>query len=421
MKTLHEVLCFAAFIGSMAGFFTSCEKDDGDSSITISDVTGVAQKGPFINGSSITVYDLKSNLTPTGRSYNAQITDNKGTFDLSGISLTSHYADLRADGFYFNEVTGKQSVSQITLYAITDVSDKTNINVNLLTHLEKARVEYLVENGKSFSEAKSQAQKEILAIFNIDKSDLKPSESLNISESGDENAILLAISAILQGYRSESELTELLSGISNDIKEDGILNDNALGSELINHAVYLDTNAIKTNLAKRYSDIGSTASIPSFGKYLTHFISETNYEITNSLVTYPLEGDNGPNILSLTDSVYTTTSQYTTFSLAAEIPSGVPLKIKISSLNSSTTIIPAHDSITADTISSRAIWYYALGSSINWSITAFDETTLTQIFTAIESGKSCDLQMFFDKGSFLIEYYEMNSDVVTRRKKITVK
>ena len=228
---------------------------------------GFAQKGPFINGSSVTIYDLKSDLTPTGKTFNTQIKDNKGTFEIDNISLSSNFVSLRTDGFYYNEVLGKQSVSQITLYALTDITDHKNVNINLLTHLEKPRVEYLMKTGLSFSDSKKQAQKEILAIFNIQKADINNSEDLNIATEGADNGILLAISSILQGYRSESEMTELLSNISEDIRTDGVLNSSFTGSDLINHALYLDTTFIKTKLTNRYNAIGASSNVPSFGAY----------------------------------------------------------------------------------------------------------------------------------------------------------
>ncbi len=419
MKSINRFIYIIITIG-MIIFLSNCKKDNESLQTTIKNVIGYAQKGPFINGSSVTVYDLQSNLSPTGKSYNAQITDNKGTFELSDISFTSNYISLRADGFYFNEVSGEQSAAQITLYALSDILDKTNINVNLLTHLEKARVEYLMKNGKSFSDSKTQAQKEILTIFNIEKSNIKPSENLNISESGDDNAILLAISTILQGYRSESELTELLSNISNDLKDDGILNSDTLGSVLINHAVYLDTISIKNNLAKRYSDIGATSHIPDFGQYITNFISKTKFQITQSLIDYPVSGINGDNILYLSKMLFNAGIN-NIYSLAANLPKGTALKIKITSLSTSdtSTVIPS-DTGTINTNDTRAAWYYMLGSGINWSISDFDFNLYTQIFTAIESDKSCDLKMFFDNGSFLIEYFEMNLSQPTRKKTITV-
>ena len=384
---------------------TNCKKDNSGS-ITIQNIIGYAQKGPFINGSSVTVYDLQSNLTPTGKSFNAQITDNKGTFELSDITLSSSYISLRTDGFYYNEISGQQSAAQITLYALSDITGKSDININILTHLEKSRVEYLMKNGKSFGDSKIQAQKEILAIFNIEKSDIKTSENLNISESGDDNGILLAISSILQGYRSESELTELLSNISNDIKEDGILNSDTLGSTLISHAIYLDTNSIKSNLTKRYTDIGSISSIPSFGKYIANFITKTKFKIEPSIIIYPITGKYGENVLSLSDTVFNS-GQNNMYSLTAQLAKGTALKIKI---------IPFIDSITN---------YYPLAqiqfdNLSNWQ-NYIDFSTNTWTFIAIESGKTCDLGIYFEQGTYLIEYYEMNLTNPIRKKLIITK
>jgi hypothetical protein len=396
--------------------FPNCERDDSGSGSHVQDVTGHAQKGPFINGSSVTIFDLREDLSATGKSYNAQITDNKGTFELDNVELSSDYASLRIDGFYFNEVLGEQSAAQITLYALADISDGGNVNVNLLTHLEKSRVEYLMKNGESFSSAKIQAQKEILAIFNIEKSGLRNSEELDISEAGEDNGILLAISAILQGYRQESQLTELLSNIINDLREDGQLNNASLGSALINHAVNLDTSAIRNNLIDRYNEIGAISVVPPFGKYIADFISKTSFVVTEIPIEYPSTGLHGANILAFGDTLFSSENN-ATYSLAAILQKGTALKIKITALGSGNPETPVDTGVSTPVI---PIWFYALGSSVNWNITNFDYNTYTQYFTAINSDTSCDLQMYFEKGRFLIEYYEMNALLPTRSKIISV-
>jgi hypothetical protein len=322
MKILYRYYSIIIVVSTMM-MVSSCVKDEEPAKNKVQDIIGFAQKGPFVSGSSITVYDLQSDLSPTGMAFNSQINDNQGSFELSNIPLSSGFVNLRADGFYFNEILGSQSTAQITLYALSEITGDSNINVNLMTHLEKSRVEYLMKNGSSFSDSKIQAQAEILAIFNIEKSDIKTSENLNISQSGDDNGILLAISCILQGYRSESEMTELLSNISNDIKTDGILNSDTLGSALINHAIALDTTEIKSNLAKRYADIGDSINIPDFGKYLSNFISETNFEVTGPIIEYPKTGFYGHNLLALNDTSYNRGN----LSLAATLPEGSSLKI----------------------------------------------------------------------------------------------
>jgi hypothetical protein len=419
MKRINRTICLIIVLVTMT-FLSNCTKDDSKSQDTIQNVKGYAQKGPFINGSSVTVFDLQTNLAPTGKTFNAQITDNKGTFELNNIALSSNYVRLRADGFYYNEITGKQSLAQITLYALSDISGKSNININLLTNLEKPRVEYLMKNGKSFADSKVQAQKEILALFNIQKSTIKTSEVMNIAESGDDNGILLAVTSILQGFRSESELTELMANIGEDISTDGVLNSDALGSALINDAVHLDTTAIKNNLTNRYNAIGAQANIPKFGKYIPNFISQTKYKIISSLITYPLTGINGNNILALTETNFTSDLN-TSLSLAALIPKVGSLKIQITALSSDTTYVNPNDTVPGHIITHPALWYYSVGSGINWSVSPFDVNTNTQTFTAIEAGKACDLSMRFDKGEFRIAYFEMNPNKQTKEKMITVK
>ncbi|WP_316756333.1 hypothetical protein [Pedobacter aquatilis] len=385
---------------------SGCKKNK--ESYQLQNVTGHVQKGPFVNGTSISIFDLQQDLSATGKSFNVQILDNKGTFELNNMPLTSQYASLRADGFYFNEITGQQSIAQITLYALTDITSKTNINVNILTTLEKSRIEYLVKNGKAFGDAKAQAQKEILAIFNITKNDVKSSENMDISSSGEDNAILLAISSIIQGYRTESEMTELISNISSDIREDGFLNSSATSSALINHAVSLDTLSIKANLSKRYSDLGTNASIPNFGKYLTNFITKSNFIITNTVINYPENGLYGTNILALNKTNYvsgSTPQQSGWFGFAALAPKGSKLTIKISGISA---------------VTGMSGWSYAVSFVENWVIQQYNSSNITQIFSINEYGKASNLRMIFNKGTYKIEYFESNSTTPTRQKIINV-
>ncbi|KOH44364.1 hypothetical protein [Sunxiuqinia dokdonensis] len=400
---------------------SNCKKTSSEEPIEAQDIAGVVQKGPFISGSSVTLYDLKSDLTPVGKSYNAQIVDNQGSFQLNGIALSSGYVSVRADGFYFNEVAGSQSAAQLTLYALADVTGSGSINVNLLTHLEKPRVEFLMQQGKSFSEAKIQAQREVLAIFSLDKDGVGASESLNISRGGEDNGILLAISSILQGYRSEGALTELLSNISNDIREDGQLDDENLGAALINHAVSLNATAIQANLAKRYQELGATASVPGFGPFITNFITKTSFEPTGPVITYPASGIYGQNILALSTTDYFS-GQGNLFSLAAELPKNSALKVRITALSDSDTIttVSADTTEVSGPVTTKAAWYYQTSTNYNWSISDFDMETFSQTFTAIESDQSCGLALFFDRGSFLVEYFEMNAIEPSKEKTITV-
>ena len=209
MKKL-KFLFFPTILALAFGLLLSCAKKsdssssetDTSSSSTVT-VSGKVQKGPYVQGTEITVRELDSSMIPTGNTFTGTIDDNTGSFSIKG-TLTYKIVELSAIGYYFNEVSGSLSNATLTLSALSDLTDSSSVNVNLMTHLEKKRVEYLMDNSKmTFAAAKTQAQTEILKIFNIDNVTLGNSETLDISKSGDGNAVLLAISAILQSNKTE--------------------------------------------------------------------------------------------------------------------------------------------------------------------------------------------------------------------------
>jgi hypothetical protein len=319
MKKLNLSLIFV-----LTFMIYSCEKEnDNESNLNLDKVSGFVQKGPYLNGTAITISELTDDLTPTGKNFTSQILDNKGTFEIKNVNLTSQYIELKADGFYFNEVTNSNSSAQLTLFALSDLSNKSSLNVNILSNLEKNRVDYLVSNGTTFSEAKTQAQTEILSIFEITKEDIAESEQLDILKSGDDNAILLAVSVILQGYLTVSELSELLANISTDIREDGQLNSQTLGSTLINNARTIKLDEVRDNIESRCEELGLNTTIPDFEKYVKQFIDNTEFEFTNN-IEYPLSISNLTNILS--DSV-TEINAGPMYCIGAELPYGTSLKV----------------------------------------------------------------------------------------------
>jgi hypothetical protein len=306
----------------------SCEKDPMPDEVNRKDVSGFVQKGPFINGTDITVAELSDELTQTGKMFSSQIMDNKGMFEIRNTELTSSFVELKANGFYFNEVANENSQAQLTLFALADVTETSDINVNVLSNLEKNRVQYLVSNGMNFNEAKQQAQAEILSIFEMGNEDITDSELLDISKPGDGNAALLAASVILQGYLPVSELSELLANISTDIREDGILNRAELGTTLINNARLINLTEIRQNLELKYETLGLTTTVPDFEKYVNQFIENTEFEFT-AFIEYPPTGKHGLNLLDPGKTDYTNG----TYSMRAILPAGKSLKVEIRGRN----------------------------------------------------------------------------------------
>ncbi len=361
-------------------------------------LNGYAQKGPFINGASITISALDMNLNQTGITYHTNVSDNSGKFEEKDFVLSSNFVEIKADGFYFNENEGDLSSAPLTLYAVTDLSNDSSVNVNVLTHLEKSRIEYLVKEKKmTFVTAQAQALKEILAIFSFDKPDIAKPEDLNLINEGEDNAILFAVSVIIQGFRSTGTMSELMANIITDIREDGVLNDSTIGTSLLNDAKYIDLSKVRTNMVNRYASLGISTNIPDFEKYIRHFIESTNFTSSKEIV-YPLNSQYGTNILH--DSV-TSVQRLSNYSLAATLPVGMHLKIVLKG----------------------GMWGYFIMPSgpRNWTISTFDFLLRTQTFIATESGKESDLIIQFSElGITTIEFYENNALTPTKIKSLKV-
>lgn len=397
------------FLAFVASILFGCQGDEGTirpaKEAHTYNLKGYVQKGPFINGTMITISELDQELVATGKNFTTQTTDNKGSFSLEGVELQSNFVQLMANGFYFDEVSGEKSVAPLTLFALADTSAVSSVNINPLSHLEKDRVIYLMQNEeKSFANAKKQAQQEVLAIFGIQKDDIVPSEQLDISQGGEDNAILLAVSVILQGYGSVADLSELLANISGDLKPDGILNDSTLGSALIDNAFYLDLTTIRENITSRYQELGDMVAVGNFEKYVQNFVSSTEFVLTQK-IEYPAQGFYGENLLHGTKERYLKTydsksESFTTYyDIYAQLPVGTELKVKISS--------PSSNTLT---------WSFVHGSNEGWIYTDFSKADQSMVFTTTSHGEA-RLKFILD-GDVKIEIYEQGATTPTRVKNI---
>jgi hypothetical protein len=267
--SLIVAACSSSDEKSVAGGTTD---DAGITAVTDWEVAGVTQKGPFVTGSAVTVQELDGiTLKQTGKSFKGSIKSDKGDFAIKDIDLKSQYAILEASGYYRDEITGKKSSGTVTLRALTDLSNRKTVNINLLTHLEYERVMYLVtEKKKPVADAKAQADEEILAAFNI-AGDFGESEDLNIFESGDGNAALLAISVLMQADVDVAGLTERMGEFSIAIAEGGAWEDSDTKTVIADWVCDADLKGTLANVRKNVENWKYADSVPAFEKYVTNY------------------------------------------------------------------------------------------------------------------------------------------------------
>lgn len=248
------------------------EEDAGIIAITDKMVSGVSQKGPFANGSSVTVYELDGKtLAQTGSSFEGKIKNDLGEFSVKVVSLASQYALLKANGFYRNEITGEKSNSQITLYALTDLSDRDEVNVNLLTHLAYERSLFLAtEDSLPVAKAKKQAEAEVFQSFGIEGV-ADAAEDLNIFGESDQSAALLAVSILMQGNLKEADFSERLNDYAQDIEADGVWDDAVTATQVADWAAEQGLGAGLVSIRGNVQAWNSLAGVPDFEKYVNNF------------------------------------------------------------------------------------------------------------------------------------------------------
>jgi hypothetical protein len=328
-------------------YFTACNPDNNEITLNIE---GKAQKGPLVKGSVVTLSELNKNLIQTGRVFTANILDDNGTFEISNATLQSNYALLTANGFYFNEVYGKLSPSQITLQAYVDLLNKEKINVNILTHVTKQRIEKLIADGINFSKAKEQAEKEFLFFMGSDAINASPFEEMDISKSANTNAPLLAFSIISQRRSyiwgnegsSTAELSDLLTRISTNFKDNGTLNDNNIIDTLMHNIYMINLEEVRSHITEHYAKNKKNVILPDFEKYIHDFQKKNSQKIVENF-EYPtlaspdmIMSPNSSEIENLLTAIHRGNLECKPYSIAAIAPFDKKIVVKITSLSGST-------------------------------------------------------------------------------------
>ena len=402
MKTKIFALSLA-LIGLLT--FTSCTKEKVGGTFSFS---GKVQKGPFVTGTTITVNELNESLGQTGKAFTTSITSDDGSFSLSNIEMESNLALLSGNGFYYNEVLGKLSTAQITLQAIADLSNEETVNINVLTHITKARIEKLVGDGMSFADAKRKAEGEFQDFLGVTEHSDQGFEQMSIASQGDYNAMLLAFSVILQRPTHllndvptlPAELTWLMTNLSTDFADNGTINNEALVDTLLYNISMQDQVYIRRHIQNYYSGLGLDVEIPDFESYIRLF-QAAHQELVAEFI-YPDEASPTPEIGpggEVSNILVKDVTQFDgdlAYVVAAITPLGKSLKVKITG-----------DRILLDLNSG---WIVSDYTTNGFTIEAQRQNELVSMLVYLLDTNN--------GGSATIEYYE-DSDTPTFTKQIT--
>lgn len=236
-------------------------------------IMGAAHKGPFKFNSPIMLREAalrNDSLVFTGRKYIDEISSNKGDFVIPKVSLVSPYVVLEVRGQWRNEISGEWSNDSMTLYALTDLSNRDEVNINLLTHLEMDRAQSLINKGYSVYAAKKQAEFEIMTAFSFATTVENAEDLKTFVSSGDAahdaNATLMAISLLFIGERNDAEIQSAINNFKKDLEEDGVWDDAQTKANMADWAETFDGGSVRANVKS-----WNILDIPNYENFLTVF------------------------------------------------------------------------------------------------------------------------------------------------------
>ena len=245
------------------------EQSEGLYAIKNLDIAGVSQKGPFVKGSAVTVQGIDcKTMKFTDEVFEGEVKNNMGEFVVEKVNLSTTCAVVEVTGEYRSEMTGKKVSDKLTLRALTNLKDRTHVNVNLLTNLEYERVMYYVtKKGKTFDEAKELAESEVLAAFGM-AGESTDFEDLDIFGTSDADATLLAISVLMQGDADVKTLTERLDKFNGSFAESGTWNDDDTKKAIIDWIANAVAKAVMDSIRKNMENWGFAKEVPDFEKVI---------------------------------------------------------------------------------------------------------------------------------------------------------
>jgi len=211
-------------------------------------VSGAIQKGPFLAGSHVRLYELSVEGNRTDRSIDTE-TDARGSF--SADIEWSGPTEIETRGFFYNELTAEPSVAEQQLSIITVIENDTNLNINLFADFVAARTRHLLANGDDIRNAIDQAGVELQSLFHLQFRDSSSAGQLDLTDGASgaaaDNTNMLLFSA---AFLSSSIDANALTVLREDFADDGLVNGASMNSWLRIRvmAAAIDLDAVAGNI-----------------------------------------------------------------------------------------------------------------------------------------------------------------------------
>ncbi len=249
------------FLSLLIVFITIVLTGCGSSSAPVvkkTSVSGVVQKGPFLQGSIAKIFKLDGSYERTSTMMQTTISDDEGSYSFANITW-SGLSEIEVTGRFLNENTGDDSKSAtVTSIVMVQEDGSVNTNINILTHMASGQVKKLLKEGKTLEEANAEVVGEVFAILGRtdlgidDFGDLDLADLLGANATANSELLFLS-AALLKSTHYMQDLETLLTLY----KEGGIeaVLGSALYARLMQERQELDETTIVSQVNKEASEV----------------------------------------------------------------------------------------------------------------------------------------------------------------------
>jgi len=231
--------------------------------------SSVAQKGPLIQGSTVTAQELDASLTSHRK---AVLLPNHLQSRKHSHRRQRSAADTsvwRPPGTISTKLRGTASSGPITLNGYSDLATDSSLNVNLLTTLAYQRIQHLVTaSGMTFANARSQAEREVLAALSVPPGEYSAFGALDLSGSSDGDQILAALSSVFDSPGSAGAVAQLVAAVQSDIGSNGTITSADTKAKLALFSENLVASNAAANLTREYSSVGKTFTAADISNWI---------------------------------------------------------------------------------------------------------------------------------------------------------
>ena len=190
-------------------------------------LSGVAQKGPALEGSLVTLYELDIQARRTGRVLHTSTQGSWGGFALSLPDDIGRFIEVVFNGRFLDEFTGELS-TPVQLRAIHDLSRTNQVSVNLLTTLAAARATAQSNGTDNYSlyAALRAAYQSLAKLTGIPEQEIAQLSLFGSGEKSSRAAMVLLSGSLLEIAHSEQTTVQrVVDQLSIDFALDGVFDE----------------------------------------------------------------------------------------------------------------------------------------------------------------------------------------------------